>query len=472
MPGIVKIIFTTNSHAMKRLFLFFVLSILLIYTTGHAQSLYFPSVTGDAWDTISPGQLHWQKSNIDSLYSYLASANTKAFILLKDGKIVLEKYFGTFTKDSVWYWASAGKTLTGFAIGLAQQEGKLSVHDATDKYLGVGWTSLTPEKEHAITIWNQLTMTTGLDDMAGDPDCTSPGCLVYKADAGTRWAYHTAPYTLLDSVLLKATGQTVNTFIYQRLHSLTGFSGLFVKSGYNNLYVSTARQMARFGLLLLNKGNWDGHIILTDSAYFRQMTHPSQSLNNSYGYLTWLNGQSSYMIPQTQFVFPGFLSPAAPADMFAALGKNGQFINVVPSQNLVWIRMGDAPDNSLVPFLLNDKIWQRLNLVMNPTAGIEPSTIPGNRPGTFNLSAYPNPFNPSTSIHFNVSGPAQEVHLVLYDVSGRQCRSLLCGERITGAYTAVWDGKDDAGSLLPSGFYICRLTAGPAAEVVKLLLLK
>jgi hypothetical protein len=47
--------------------------------------------------------------------------------------------------------------------------------------------------------------------------------------------------------------------------------------------------------------------------------------------------------------------------MIAAMGKNGQFLNVVPSQNLVWLRMGDAPDGSDVPFLLNDQIWSYLN---------------------------------------------------------------------------------------------------------------
>ena len=44
------------------------------------------------------------------------------------------------------------------------------------------------------------------------------------------------------------------------------------------------------------------------------------------------------------------MNPSAPNDMIAALGKNGQFINVVPSMKLVFIRMGDAPDNSMVPF--------------------------------------------------------------------------------------------------------------------------
>lgn len=78
-------------------------------------------------------------------------------------------------------------------------------------------------------------------------------------------------------------------------------------------------------------------------------------------YLWWLNGKNSYMLPQLQFTFPGSAVPNAPADMVAAIGKNGQLINVVPSQNLVVIRMGNSPDNSLVPTTLNNDIWQYLN---------------------------------------------------------------------------------------------------------------
>ena len=108
--------------------------------------------------------------------------------------------------------------------------------------------------------------------------------------------------------------------------------GLYVQQGYNNVYLSTARSMARFGLLILNNGAWDGNQIMTDSVYFNQMISTSQNLNNSYGYLWWLNGKSNYMLPQTQIVFNGSITPQAPNDMIAALGLNGQIINVVPSQ--------------------------------------------------------------------------------------------------------------------------------------------
>lgn len=326
-----------------------------------AQSLYFPPLTGSAWDTLSPSSLGYCQARIDSLYAFLDANDTKAFLLLKDGKIVLEKYFGAHTQNTPWQWASAGKTITAFMTGIAQQEGLLSIADTTSDYLGLGWTSCTPEQEEKITIRHQLTMTTGLDDGYSDAYCTDDTCLVYKAEPGTRWAYHNGPYTLLDVVLENATGLTLNQYTAQRLKAPTGMTGAFVPVGYNNVYFSTARSMARFGLLILNKGNWNGQQIMTDTAYFQQMVSTSQQLNKSYGYLWWLNGKPSFMIPTSQFVFPGPFCPNAPDDMVAAIGKDGQLLNVVESQNLVWVRMGEAPSSTPVPFLLNDAIWQQLN---------------------------------------------------------------------------------------------------------------
>lgn len=332
-------------------------------------ALYFPPVTllDTTWKTTAPSTLGWHEEQLDTLYNYLASHNSKAFIVLKDGAIVLEKYFDTFTKDSLWYWASAGKAITSCMVGIAQQEGLLSLSDKTSRWLGNGWTIAPLVKEDLITIRHELTMTSGLDDGVVDPYCTMPSCLSYSADAGTRWAYHNAPYTLLDSVVSIAAGQTFNAYFASKIRTKIGMNGMFIKSGYNNLYVSSARSMARFGLLILNKGSWNTTPIIVDTSYFRHMTNPSQDKNKSYGYLWWLNGKTSFMIPQSQLIIPGSLAPNAPADMIAALGKNGQFINVVPSMNLVFIRMGDAPNNSMVPFTLNDEIWKRLNPVMATT---------------------------------------------------------------------------------------------------------
>ena len=332
-----------------------------LFSISSVSQTYFPPNNSNVWDTLSPTNLSWCQNKIDSLYDFLEINNTKSFILLKDGKIVLEKYFNGHSDTSSWYWASAAKTITSFLVGMAQEEGYLEITDTSSNYLGNGWTNCNLIQENKITIWNQLTMTTGLDDNVSDPNCTNDNCLLYFSDPGSRWAYHNAPYTLLRPVIENATGQGINIYNYQKLLNPTGMTGLFLYNGFNNIFYSTSRSMARFGLLILNNGNWDGNQIMTDTNYFNQMLNSSQSLNESYGYLWWLNGKTSYMLPGSQFVFNNELIPNAPVDLVAALGKNGQIINVVPSQNLVWIRMGDNPDNSLVPYTFNKEVWNYIN---------------------------------------------------------------------------------------------------------------
>ena len=123
--------------------------------------------------------------------------------------------------------------------------------------------------------------------------------------------------------------------------------------------------MARFGLLLLNKGQWNGSAILSDSNYFNMQVNSTQNFNPSYGFLTWLNGKSTYLLPSTQVVFNGSLVPNAPVDMYAALGKNDQKIYVVPSLKVVVIRMGDDAGNAnLAMSSFDNELWSKLKLVM------------------------------------------------------------------------------------------------------------
>ncbi|WP_341903396.1 serine hydrolase [Fluviicola taffensis] len=364
------------------------LLLLLTFTLGFSSlqaQTYFPPLTGTTWSTTDPATLGWCQDSINKLYDWLEDGDSDAFLLLKDGKIVLEKYFGTFTVDSFHVWNSAGKTLTAYAVGIAQNEGFLDIDDATSDYLGTGWTSLTLSQESAITIKHQLTMTTGLDDGVPDFYCTDPACLIYKAAPGTRWAYHNGPYTLLDSVIESATGMNLNVWVNQKIGTKIGLTGLYVQSGYNNVYVSKPRGMARFGLLLSQDGYWNGTPVLPDLTYLNEMRNSSQSINNSYGYLTWLNGKASYMIPQSQFVFTGSLMPNAPNDVYAAEGKNGQIINVSPSDGLVLVRMGGSLGNSLIATQYNDTIWQYINR-LNCVAGVNDQSLE-----TIQIS--PNPTN-------------------------------------------------------------------------------
>jgi CubicO group peptidase (beta-lactamase class C family) len=331
-----------------------------------ASSLYFPPVGSNEWAIQSPESIGWNTQALADLNQYVQSTLTKAFIILYRGKMVHEQYFDRFTQDSVWYWASAGKTATAMLVGIAQQQGLLSIQDPSSRYLGVGWTTAPAAKEALITVRHQLTMTTSLNEDVPNEDCTLPACLQYKADAGTRWFYHNAPYTLLDKVVERASSKSFNQYFREVLRDPIGMNGVWIKTpDANNVYYSNARSMARFGLLLLAKGQWDGKAILSDPSYFAQMTTTSQPLNQSYGYLTWLNGKSSTMLPGSSLVLPRSIVPDGPADLFAALGKNDQKIYVVPSKDLVVIRMGNAAGQSLYAVSNYDnELWKRINAVI------------------------------------------------------------------------------------------------------------
>ena len=328
-------------------------------------SMYFPPLNSNEWETTTLSELQWNETAVQGLYTFLEEKNTKAFIVLKNGRIAIEWYATDFTQDSPWYWASAGKTLTAFTTGIAVGEEYLNLSDRSSSHLGEGWTSLPKDKEDLITVWNQLTMTTGMDDTRGD--CKSPDCLTYVADAGTRWSYHNAPYTLIQDVITNATSTSFESYFNSKLKDRIGMTGQwFSSNGSNNVYWSNARSMARFGLLNLNNGIWENTIVLDNPEFVQAMKNTSQELNESYGYLWWLNGKESAMVPQSQIVFNIPLMPSAPNDLYAGLGKNDQKLYVVPSQNLVIVRMGDETGAAaLGPSGFDNELWEQLNAVID-----------------------------------------------------------------------------------------------------------
>ena len=356
---------------MKNSTLLFVIGLIFVQCTKNsvetnadvsAESMYFPPLTGSNWETKSIANLGWNPSAVQPLLDYLALKNSKSFIILVNGRIVLENYFNGHTAASNWYWASAGKTLTSTMTGIAQQEGFLNIDTKVSTYIGAGWTSEPILKENLITCKNLLTMTSGIDDYVNGvySDDVSPSSLNYKADAGTRWAYSNV-YVKLQDAIASATGQTYTNYFNTKLRDKIGMNGAWISSGNNEVYWSSTRSMARFGLLILNKGKWESQVIVNEN-YWSAATSTSQNINLSYGYLWWLNGKTSYRLPQTQAQFMGSIIPNGANDMFMALGKNDQKIYVIPSKKMVVIRMGDAADNqNLALSSFDNELWSKIN---------------------------------------------------------------------------------------------------------------
>lgn len=326
--------------------------------------LYFPPINSDTWETISASELLWNESELQPLLNYLEEKNTKGFMMLYNGKIVVESYMNSHTNTTLWYWASAGKTLTSTVSGIAQEEGLINIDNKVSDYLGIGWTSASLEKENLITCKNLLSMNSGLDDSLGDD--VSPANLQYIADSGTRWAYHNV-YVKMQDVVAAASNQTWDSYFNTKLRDKIGMSGAWFNIGDLSVYGSNTRSMARFGLLISANGKWENSQIVP-SAFLEEATNTSQNINQAYGYLWWLNGKTSYHLPGLQFEFNGELIPNAPADMYAALGKNDQKIYVVPSKKLVIVRMGDVanPDNPTFGLSgFDNELWSKINVLIN-----------------------------------------------------------------------------------------------------------
>lgn len=324
--------------------------------------MYFPPIDSDEWETITVADLNWNTDEVQPLLDFLEDNNTEAFIILQNGRIVLENYFGDFDATQNHSWNSAAKTLTSMTVGIAQHEGFLSIDEPSLNYLGEGWSSLTSEQESNITIKHHLTMTTGMDYTVEDNFCSDAACLIYLNEPDTFWYYHNATYSLVDEIIAEAVGQNFQLYFNDKIRNRIGMQGFWLKAGYLNLYQSTPRSMARYGLLNLNEGVWDGSTIFEDQAYFTAAINTSQNLNESYGYLFWLNGKSTHRITASEELFSGKLIPNAPDDLYAGLGAFDQKLYVIPSKDLVIVRMGNAANGaSLGPSGFDNTLWQKIS---------------------------------------------------------------------------------------------------------------
>lgn len=366
-----------------------VVLLMLCSIAAHCQELYFPPLSG-TWETVSPSSLNWCKDRVDSLVEFVGKTNGKALLILKDGRIALERYYGDFTADSIWYWASAGKTVTATLVGIAQQEGIMDITSSSATYLGQGWSSCTKDQEQNITVRHHLTMTTGIGFERGNDNCKEPSCLTYREAPGTIWDYHNACYLLLQDMVSKASGSTYQQYYTRKLATKLGMGGLW----YDGTLFSKPRAMARFGLMLLAGGVWNGDTIIKDRRYYTDMINTSQDLNKSYGYLFWLNGKGSFMQPQIPLVYRTDLVPSAPDDMYAGMGKNDQRVYVVPSKGLVVVRMGDKATESLPAISgFDDDLWKMINALPCGSTSVDDVSI------HVHESVWPNPT--SGELHHN-----------------------------------------------------------------------
>jgi len=317
------------------------------------ESYYYPPLSGNEWEIDTRESVGLISEKLDDLTQFIGENNSTAFIILYKGRIVVEEYWNDWDIHTSELIYSAAKSITSILIGIAIDEGLLGIDDKVSDLIGVGWSGAPQDKEEMIKVWHLLTMTSGLEDKKE---------LGYVADAGTVNYYNTKVYYVLGDILEKITGSRDN-FTKSALLDKIGMtnSQWVVKLlGNINTMESSARDMARFGHLVLSKGNWDGNQIVSND-WINEATNSSQELNPSYGYLFWLNGKESYIPPKKEKVV-GSAIPEGPADMVMALGAQDKKIYIIPSLDMVVIRHGDAADAStLAGSEFDNAIWERLS---------------------------------------------------------------------------------------------------------------
>jgi len=274
---------------------------------------------------------------------------TRTVLVMYKGHIVAEKYIEGFSKDTPILGWSMTKSILATLYGILEYQNKISIQE----YLPFEDDIQMKNNKSAITLNHLLRMQSGLawdEDYASISDVTE--MLFLDADMTAKqgnkqpiapptqvWNYSSGTTNFLSGVLRKQfkTHQEYLDFPYTALidkigmHSMlieTDMTGNFVGSSYG--WAST-RDWAKFGLLHLNKGNWNGEQLFSPE-WIDYITKPTKHSNGVYGAHWWLNAEGKY--------------PDVPKDLYSANGFQGQRVFIIPSKDLVIVRTGlaEGPD--------------------------------------------------------------------------------------------------------------------------------
>lgn len=286
---------------------------------------------------------------------------TDGVVVIHKGYLVHEQYARNYKASTSHLSWSVSKSFVNALFGIAEQKGLLKRSDKASSYfkgLGQGEAS-------KVTIQNLLNMASGLcwnEGYEASPLKSTVIKMLYTAGredmaqfavkqgmcfpAGTRWYYSSGSSNLLMGILREAvTPAKYEAFVWKELFDRIGMkqvtwerdgSGNFVGSSYLH---APPRELAKFGYLYLNDGVWEGKRLFPKDWVAFTTTSPRADPRGVYGAHWWLNvGRPRQKI--------GRRFPDAPADTFLASGHWGQYIFVIPSRDLVVVRVGDDRDKS------------------------------------------------------------------------------------------------------------------------------
>jgi CubicO group peptidase (beta-lactamase class C family) len=275
----------------------------------------------------------------------IKNKRTRSVIVIYKDKIIAEKYVDDFTKNSRILGWSMTKSITATYFGILQKQGKIDIMKPAPI---AEWRN---DERAKITINDLLHMNSGLEweeDYGKISDVTK---MLFIAEDMTQsqidkpfvgkpnntWNYSSGTTNLLSGILRKQfkTHQEYLDFWYSALIDKIGMNSMIVETDMAGNFVgssyswATTRDWAKFGLLYLHKGNWNGEQLF-DETWSNYVATPTNTSNGNYGAQFWLNAGKRF--------------PDAPKDMFYASGYQGQMVAVLPSHDLVIVRMGLKED--------------------------------------------------------------------------------------------------------------------------------
>ena len=278
--------------------------------------------------------------------TYGETSETAAVVVVKDGRIVAERYRDGFDAHTPLRTWSAAKSITGTLIGIAVKQGLLDVN----KPAPVPEWRTPGDPRAAITLGDLLHMGSGLDSEArgnrtdaiyfGGAAVTERATAApLEAPPGKRWKYANDDTLLAVRSLRAAIGddQRYLAFPFQELFWKIGMAHTTPETDWAGNYIlssqvwTTGRDLARLGLLYQNGGVWNGQRLLpagwTDYVAMPAPAQPDNAVNGNgagYGAQFWLFGPRQGL----------------PAGVYAAQGSRGQFLMIVPSEHLIVVRQG------------------------------------------------------------------------------------------------------------------------------------
>lgn len=322
--------------------------------SGTYNGVYWP--TGE-WRSCSPDQVGFDPDKLKMVYDYIENPNinTEGIIIIKDGYIVAEAYFRDFNSSKRHASYSIAKSFISALVGIAINKGFISgVDKKVFEYFNSWTTATTDQRKKSITLKHLLTMSSGLKWNESDYYNDTSRNDVFKMavtddfiqyvldkesefDPGTVWRYSSGDSMLLSGIIQRATGQTAYDFAYTNLLSQIGLSDIIWESdpaghtiggwGIN----ATVREYAKFGYLYLNRGKWDGNQIIPEGWIDESFTNVSNRINY-YGYQWWFGPALN-----------GYEGSGLPDPIYIAWGIYTQQIFIIPSYNLLIVRVADDP---------------------------------------------------------------------------------------------------------------------------------